>query len=242
MKLKLYIIYLAAFLLVSCSVQYNLQSHSESIYDVKAENDSTITAMISPYKIGIDSVMNKVLCVSKIEMTKGKPESLLGNFVCDLCLQQYSNMADICVMNNGGLRSTLPKGEITKGMIFELMPFENELVILELGSDDYIQLLQYITKRGGEPFAGVNIIMDEKGSVLSQSLDLNGGKIRVLTSDYLANGGDKMSFFKGKKQKKVGIKLRDAIINYCISKENISSKLDNRLSIAKAKESDLTIE
>ena len=145
-------------------------------------------------------------------------------------------------MNNGGLRSTLPKGEITKGMIFELMPFENELVILELGSDDYIQLLQYITKRGGEPFAGVNIIMDEKGSVLSQSLDLNGGKIRVLTSDYLANGGDKMSFFKGKKQKKVGIKLRDAIINYCISKENISSKLDNRLSIAKAKESDLTIE
>ena len=242
MKLKLYIIYLAAFLLVSCSVQYNLQSHSESIYDVKAENDSTITAMIAPYKIGIDSVMNKVLCVSKIEMTKGKPESLLGNFVCDLCLKQYSNMADICVMNNGGLRSILPKGEITKGMIFELMPFENELVILELGSDDYIQLLQYITKRGGEPFAGVNIIMDEKGSVLSQSLNLNKGKIRVLTSDYLANGGDKMSFFKGKKQTKVGIKLRDAIINYCISKENISSKLDNRLSIAKAKESDLTIE
>ena len=64
----------------------------------------------------------------------------------------------------------------------------------------------------------------------------------MLTSDYLANGGDKMSFFKGKKQRKVGIKLRDAIINYCISKENISSKLDNRLSIAKAKESDLTIE
>ena len=233
MKLKLHLIYLVAFLLASCSVQYNLQSHSERIYDVKAENDSTITAMIAPYKIGIDSVMNKVLCVSKIEMTKGKPESLLGNFVCDLCLQQYSNMADICVMNNGGLRSILPKGEITKGMIFELMPFENELVILELGSDDYIQLLEYITKRGGEPFAGVNIIMDEKGSVLSQSLDLNKGKIRVLTSDYLANGGDKMSFFKDKKQTKVGIKLRDAIINYCVAQDTISSELDNRISYEK---------
>jgi 2',3'-cyclic-nucleotide 2'-phosphodiesterase (5'-nucleotidase family) len=189
--------------------------------------------MIAPYKIGIDSVMNKVLCISKIEMTKGKPESLLGNFVCDLCLQQYSNMADICVMNNGGLRSILPKGEITKGMIFELMPFENELVILELGSDDYIQLLEYITKRGGEPFAGVNIIMDENGTVLSQSLDLNKGKIRVLTSDYLANGGDKMSFFKDKKQTKVGIKLRDAIINYCVAQDTISSELDNRISYEK---------
>lgn len=230
MKFRVSLIYLVAFLLASCSVQYNLQSHSESIYDVKADNDSTITAMIAPYKIGIDSVMNKVLCISKIEMTKGKPESLIGNFVCDLCLQQYSNMADICVMNNGGLRSILPKGEITKGMIFELMPFENELVILELGSDDYIQLLEYITKRGGEPFAGVNIIMDENGTVLSQSLDLNKGKIRVLTSDYLANGGDKMSFFKNKKQTKVGIKLRDAIINYCVAQDTISSELDNRIS------------
>jgi len=233
MKFRVFLIYLVAFLLASCSVQYNLQSHSESIYDVKADNDSTITAMIAPYKIGIDSVMNKVLCISKIEMTKGKPESLLGNFVCDLCLQQYSNMADICVMNNGGLRSILPKGEITKGMIFELMPFENELVILELGSDDYIQLLEYITKRGGEPFAGVNIIMDENGTVLSQSLDLNKGKIRVLTSDYLANGGDKMSFFKDKKQTKVGIKLRDAIINYCVAQDTISSELDNRISYEK---------
>lgn len=230
MKFRVSLIYLVAFLLASCSVQYNLQSHSESIYDVKADNDSTITAMIAPYKIGIDSVMNKVLCISKIEMTKGKPESLIGNFVCDLCLQQYSNMADICVMNNGGLRSILPKGEITKGMIFELMPFENELVILELGSDDYIQLLEYITKRGGEPFAGVNIIMDENGTVLSQSLNLNKGKIRVLTSDYLANGGDKMSFFKDKKQTKVGIKLRDAIINYCVAQDTISSELDNRIS------------
>ena len=233
MKFRVSLIYLVAFLLASCSVQYNLQSHSESIYDVKSENDSTITAMIAPYKIGIDSVMNKVLCISKIEMTKGKPESLIGNFVCDLCLQQYSNMADICVMNNGGLRSILPKGEITKGMIFELMPFENELVILELGSDDYVQLLEYITKRGGEPFAGVNIIMDENGTVLSQSLDLNKGKIRVLTSDYLANGGDKMSFFKDKKQTKVGIKLRDAIINYCVAQDTISSELDNRISYEK---------
>ena len=189
MKFRVFLIYLVAFLLASCSVQYNLQSHSESIYDVKADNDSTITAMIAPYKIGIDSVMNKVLCISRIEMIKGKPESLIGNFVCDLCLQQYSNMADICVMNNGGLRSILPKGEITKGMIFELMPFENELVILELGSDDYIQLLEYITKRGGEPFAGVNIIMDENGTVLSQSLDLINKKVRnILISNYLTLG------------------------------------------------------
>ena len=59
----------------------------------------------------------------------------------------------------------------------------------------------------------------------------NNNNIKVLTSDYLANGGDKMWFFKGKKQIKLNIKLRDAIINYCTSNLNISSRIDGRIII-----------
>ena len=58
-------------------------------------------------------------------------------------------------------------------------------------------------------------------------------EIRVLTSDYLANGGDNMTFFRNKKQTKVGMKVRDAIINYCISKDTITSKIDNRIEYEK---------
>jgi 2',3'-cyclic-nucleotide 2'-phosphodiesterase (5'-nucleotidase family) len=234
MKWRTYLIYLVAFLLASCSVQYNLQSHSESIYDVKAENDSTIIAMIAPYKIKIDSLMNDVLCISKVEMTKGRPESLLGNFVCDLCLQQYANLVDICVMNNGGLRSILPKGKITRGDIYKLMPFENELVILELDETSFVGLVDYLISRGGEPFSGMKIEKNFTGHLSADypsAINFNrGDKIRVLTSDYLANGGDKMWFFKDKEQIKVGIKLRDAIINYCVLQDTITSKLDQRLT------------
>jgi len=234
MKWRTYLIYLVAFLLASCSVQYNLQSHSESIYDVKAENDSTIIAMIAPYKIKIDSVMNDVLCISEVEMTKGRPESLLGNFVCDLCLQQYANLVDICVMNNGGLRSILPKGEITRGDIYKLMPFENELVILELDETSFVGLVDYLISRGGEPFSGMKIEKLFTGHLsvdYPPTINFNkGDKIRVITSDYLANGGDKMWFFKDKEQIKVGIKLRDAIINYCVLQDTITSKLDQRLT------------
>jgi hypothetical protein len=53
----------------------------------------------------------------------------------------------------------------------------------------------------------------------------------VLTSDYLANGGDKMSFFHAKKQHKVGVKLRDAIINYCSKQDTIDVQLDDRIKI-----------
>ncbi|MDG2263613.1 MAG: hypothetical protein P8L19_01015, partial [Flavobacteriales bacterium] len=70
----------------------------------------------------------------------------------------------------------------------------------------------------------------EEVSGMEDFFDFNkGDKIRVLTSDYLANGGDKMWFFKDKEQIKVGIKLRDAIIDHCSKSDTISSKLDNRL-------------
>tara|TARA_E500000331_G_scaffold357251_1_gene418344 strand:+ start:285 stop:908 length:624 start_codon:yes stop_codon:yes gene_type:complete len=204
--------------------------------DVVAEKDSSVAAVIAPYKTGVDSIMNEVLCISDLEMTKGRSQSLLGNFVTDLCLQQFADKADVCIMNNGGLRASLPKGSITRGKIYELMPFENELVVLELDENDFLGLLDYLVSRGGEPFSGLSLIMKGKDEYSSYQIhnEVNfkiGDKVRVITSDYLANGGDKMYFFKDKEQKKAGIKLRDAIINYCNSHDTISSKLDNRINI-----------
>jgi len=234
MKLKNYTLYIVAIFIIACSPSYNLQSHHDEVIEVQAPVDSTVLAIITPYQNGIESQMNEVLCVSEMEMNKGKPESLLGNFVTDLCLN-YAD-AHVCVMNTGGLRSSLPKGNITRGDIYTLMPFENELVVLELDIESFKGLVDYITKRGGEPFSGMTLKASSKGydieevSRMEDYFDFNkGNKIRVLTSDYLANGGDKMWFFKDKEQIKVGIKLRDAIIDHCSKSDTISSKLDNRL-------------
>ena len=137
-------------------------------------------------------------------------------------------------MNNGGLRTTINKGKVTRGKLYELMPFENELVILNLNKDDYLDLLNYIVKRGGEPFSGLTIVIDKDGKIISNSWPVdfkNGEKVRVLTSDYLANGGDKMSFFHNKEQTKLGLKLRDVIIDYCSKKDTIFAELDNRIII-----------
>ena len=236
MKIKLHYIYIGVILLSACTTQLVVKSKQNSVVSITAIPDSIITSIINPYKIGIDSVMNEILCVSELEMTKGRPESLLGNFVTDLCLEQYSDLADICIMNNGGLRSTLPKGNVTRGDIYKLMPFDNELVVVELDEKDFEGLLEYLVSRGGEPFSGMNIVVTENEKIINHTLfreiDFSKGEtIKVLTSDYLANGGDKMWFFKDKIQTKVEIKLRDAIINYCKSHKVISSKLDWRIRL-----------
>ncbi len=103
---------------------------------------------------------------------KGYPEGLLGNFVADLilkkardyCIRTGSDLdpkklrgVDFCVLNNGGLRASLPKGEITRGNIFEVMPFGNEVVIVTLSGEKTKELLDFIAQRGGMPISGMKI-------------------------------------------------------------------------------------
>lgn len=240
MRVKIHILYIVLVSLSACAIHNISKETHNKIIPVTSISDKHILSIIEPYKIGIDSVMNEELCFSSIEMTKGKPESLLGNFVTDLCLEMYDTIADICIMNNGGLRSSLPYGKITRGDIYKLMPFDNELVILELDTEEIYELSEYIISRGGEPFSGCNIYsFKDSMNIDLEILDTNNqnqeminySTIRVLTSDYLANGGDKMSFFNNKEQLQVGLKVRDAIINYCILEDTITSQLDNRLII-----------
>ena len=229
MKISRYFIYIIGFTLFSCSSIYTLQLHEEKVIGIQAENDSSIMAIISPYQNGIEAQMNEVLTYTKSDLEKERPQSTIGNFVTDLCL----NYADVhmCVMNNGGLRTTINKGEITRGDIYKVMPFENELVVLELNKTDFIGLLKHITNMGGEPFSGINISMTNKGKLIDYSVPVNFNKeekVSIITSDYLAN---KLWFFKDKKQQKVGIKLRDAIIDYCLKTDSIDVQLDGRIQI-----------
>ena len=239
MKYKQHIICLILiFVFSGCYPTYQLESYKAESINVESPADSIILAIIAPYKEGIEGKMSQVLSYTKNDLTKRKPESTIGNFVTDLCLE-YAD-ADICVMNNGGLRTSIMKGNITRGKLYELMPFENELVVIELDEESFTGLLEYITKRGGEPFSGMRIIAKEKEYKINgidgvdnyfASQEIK--KIRVLTSDYLANGGDKMKFFKDKKQYKSGIKIRDAIIDYCTRTDTIDVEIDGRIKIQK---------
>ena len=191
--------------------------------------------------------MNAVLVVSELAMFKGTPEGVLGNFITDLtfetgneyCVKNHIEKVDFCLLNNGGLRTTLPKGDITKGRIFELMPFENELVVMTLTGEKTQGLFNFLARVNGMPIAGAKMGIDNKKPVNI----LIGGKAfepsnvyRVLTTDYLAEGGEKMRFFMDPvKRENVGIKLRDAIIEFVAEQGEkgtmLSAQLDGRIHL-----------
>ena len=213
-------------------------------------NHSQADSLIRPYKTKLDAEMNEVLVISAEEFPKekGKLETKLGNLVADLCfnhagfkLYQDSVISkpDFCLLNFGGLRTSLPKGEITRGKIFELMPFENELVLVTIDPMKMIDLKEYLREVGGQPVSGITITLFNSGA--SHTCWYKGaGPLRphtVLTTDYLANGGDNMNFFKNPiKTEYTGLKLRDAIINYCRDEHKKGNQLTaptfkNRITI-----------
>jgi 2',3'-cyclic-nucleotide 2'-phosphodiesterase (5'-nucleotidase family) len=166
--------------------------------------------------------MNQPVGYCGSEMTKSRPESALGNAVVDLLINyvntEKSIQPDLCVMNFGGLRTSLNPGIITRGKVYELMPFDNSLVLVELNSDEMDQLATHIVNRGGEPIGGTNkVSLSNLGGYSQFTIDqaINSKEsYQILTSDYLANGGDGFSMFAAAGDKiNLNVLIRDALIH-----------------------------
>lgn len=237
---------LGSFFLCSCSSTYQVVKSNRGAYKVSKEVtiDSAIIRAYQPYKLKLDSQMNEVLGYSEHELTKKLEggESSLGNFFADATLfeaRKTNPQIDFTMPSgNGGLRNDLPSGAITLSNVFQLMPFENELVVFELKGSDVQALLDYIARTGGQPIAGLRmrIKANKPVDVLIGSKPFDPSKnYSVLTSDYIAGGADGISSFKNPVSSKVlGLKIRDALIQYVREKNDkgvkISSKLDGRMT------------
>ncbi|MBI4931896.1 MAG: 5'-nucleotidase C-terminal domain-containing protein [Bacteroidetes bacterium] len=243
----LFISFLAScyLLLASCTTTHSVAKCEDRFISIDStyKDDSLMLTEIAPYKIKLDATMNEMLAISEQVLLKDQPEGLLGNFTADVVLskaKEYCNdscSVDLCVLNNGGLRNPLPKGNITRGNVFQLMPFENEMIFLTMNGGDVKDLFDFIANKGGMPVAGMT--MKIKNNMADEVMI--GGKpfditksYTVVTSDYLAGGGDNMTFFEKASRKIIlGKKLRDAIIEY-LQDENkkrntIKVKKDGRI-------------
>lgn len=243
-------IYFSVLILAVPGCKFNNQvSPSRSLfYSIREQGDhGRIQKMVEPYKKQLDAEMKVVIGSSEVELPKqtGMPETLLGNFVADLVLEygrKIDHETDFAVLNNGGLRSSLPKGDITIGNVYELMPFDNELVIVTMQGDVLLELFGYIASRGGVPLAGLNMkIVKMNGNpvatgILIRNMPFDPGKTyKMITSDYLANGGDSMGFLSTGLIQPTSKKLRDAIIDHIrlqtANQIKIHPVMDGRISL-----------
>ncbi len=205
--------------------------------------DSSITQFILPYKNELQDEINAIICYNPRTLTRTEKdlESSLGNIYADICYKKADSIfnsdmgqnIDFALFNYGGIRTVIPKGDVTVGNIFELMPFENRLVVVELTGEQTSDLFNYLKKsQKAHPISKLTLELkgDDFENILIGNKPFDPSKnYYILTHDYLQHGGDNMSFFK----KPVSLfntqyKVRDAIIDYLVNVDTIRASTDNR--------------
>ncbi|BBB31842.1 5'-nucleotidase [Thermotomaculum hydrothermale] len=197
--------------------------------------DKEIVDIIKPYKDQLSKEMNTVIGYAEVDLVKGSPESTLGNFVADVIFdtaRHFDKDVDCAITNSGGLRAPIYKGKIKVKDAFNLMPFQNRIVILKFSGKDFLELIREIVENRGEPVSNLTI------NVTDGLIDayVNGKQVedyktyKVATIDYLYKGGGSMpAMKKGELVKDTKVLLRDAIIEYIKKHKKINEKIEGRI-------------
>ncbi|WP_109621162.1 5'-nucleotidase C-terminal domain-containing protein [Sediminitomix flava] len=198
--------------------------------------DASMESFIAPFRESLEEEMSRSITHIARNLESSKGESTLGNFVTDAFFNyvktEVDSTIDFALLNLGGMRSdAVAQGDFTRGELITLLPFDNRLVIVEMKGKQLENMFDFIVRRHGEPFANMTMVVSSD----SYEVEIDGkpfdhNKVyRVATIDYLQRGGGGMAFFKDVEHvEATDILLREAVKQYCLTKESIDVELDGR--------------
>jgi len=206
--------------------------------------DDSIAEFIRPYKENIDKEMNMILAYTPVDLRKtdGDLNTAIGNMMADALMElgnpvftkRTGETIDIVLLNFGGIRSAISKGDITTRTAFQVMPFENELVVAHMKGAHVRDMINYLVDDGNaHPVAGIQLEIGKDNTikkVLIQGQPLDDDKIYfVATNDYLIQGGDNMIFFSNAQEvTPLDYKIRNILIDYFRQYDTIVPVRDQR--------------
>ncbi|TWO30881.1 hypothetical protein E1J38_014320 [Seonamhaeicola sediminis] len=203
-----------------------------------------IEDFIKPFREHINKDLDSVLAYSPNTFTKDDDElnTALGNLMTNIVFSQGNPIfnkrtgknIDAVVLNHGGIRAPISEGVITTRTAYQVMPFENKIVVAGIKGNKVNEIVDYLVKsKRAHPFLGLKILLDQEYNLIEASI--NGKNIdenktyHIATSDYLYNSGDNMSFFKpNESMLNLDYKIRNAMIDYFKKVDTINPVRDDR--------------
>ncbi len=203
--------------------------------------DSIATQLLNHYREEVDSVVSPIVGHSEVAMTAGRPESLLGNWVAD-AMMDFSDFdgrgrADLAIANVGSLRASVPQGDVRRGDVLLIIPFQDNLAVAYLQGRDLFSLMEEIAATGGEAVSHeVRMTMTRDGKLEEVSisgLPIDEERIyRVVTLDYLAEGNDRMpSFTKAQRVEMGNLCIRDILVESVRRAGTINASMEGRIIV-----------
>ena len=200
--------------------------------------DEAVAGIIRRYDEQIREEFGRIVGETSVDLAKRPFESNLGNLVCDA--MRWATGADAAIQNNGGIRTTLPKGGITLEQVFMLLPFDNNLITMDLTGAQIAGILEQNAKTDGMlQVSGLRVVYDRSAPEGSRVKELDVGGVpadplrayRVTTNDFLAAGGDRFGIFREGKNAVVGDNVRDAFLAYLQTHSPVSPRIEGRIVV-----------
>ncbi len=210
----------------SCGRMYHIAAEGSDAYRIHANrapssDSSAIETLIGPYRDSLEADMEEIIGHAKHELAKHAGESPLGNWVADAVLDYADRLLgrshDVSICNSGGIRlPSIGAGPVAQGKIYELMPFDNYVVVMQLDGLTLSQFFDLMADKGGWPISrGISyVIRDGKATEVTiggQALDPD-RTYRVVLSDYIADGNGGCDFLRAHDYVNTGAYYRDAMI------------------------------
>ena len=101
--------------------------------------DEHIASLVRGWHDILDRRFSRVIGYAARDIGQNTPE--MNNMITDSWLHAYPH-AQIAITNRGGIRQSIPAGDITIATIFGLMPFDNHILALTLNGEELIESLR----------------------------------------------------------------------------------------------------
>lgn len=212
---------IAIFFAISCSTTYKAENVQYSSYRIQQHDagSKSVTTVVKPYSDSVNKLMNVVIGYNESKLEKKRQGNTLGFFITDAYLemakQKVDPTVDAAFMNSGGIRlPEMSAGAITQGKIFELMPFDNLMVLIKVKGSLLKQYLDTLAANDGVIESGITMQIVNKTvqqvMIDGKPLDLN-ADYRIVHSDYVVMNSN---LLKSINRTTNGYLLRDAILDY----------------------------
>lgn len=175
----------------------------DSTYDSKV--DPKLAKYVDKKRRQMEKQMQVVIAHSEDELVSYAPESPLSNFLTDILLNESSKYAkdttfanlDLSMLNFGGIRASMPKGNVTVGDLYRITPFDNYLTFILLKGSELEKALNRFDDQFNAPYSGAVIIFDKDLKKWAPSfIGVNGLPLdenrlyKLVTLNFIADGGD----------------------------------------------------
>lgn len=217
------------------------KNHLRYLYDDEVEDDPAMVGVINKWKDKLKVITEERVTTTTEPLTRSySEESVMGDMVADAMVNAFPDF-EFAVTNSGGLRQDIDAGPVTVGELISAFPFPNTVVQLEMKGSDMRAIFEHgagLTNGILQVSKGVELVYDEskpigkrivKCNIKGTPLDDN-KTYKVLTSNFLADGGDGFLVFKkALSHKRTGVEMLQAMIRFLKRFPTYQPKIEGRV-------------